>query len=62
MIIAVYREEVVACVKVLPWYSPARNKGLHDKLQLANIAPVDTTTRCTPVEEVTEESRRIWEL
>jgi hypothetical protein len=29
---------------------------------LANIAPVDTTTRCTPVEEVTEESRRIWEL
>lgn len=43
MIIAVYREEVVACVEVLSKYLPARNKSLHDKLQSASIAPVDIT-------------------
>jgi hypothetical protein len=66
MIIAVYREEVVvACVEVLSWYSPARNKSLHDKLQSANIAPVDityTTKRYRRVEEAAVQPRRMWEV
>jgi hypothetical protein len=65
MTIALYREEVVACVNVRAQYSSARNKGHHDELQSARIAPLDiryTTMRYTCVEEVAEEPRRTWEV
>jgi hypothetical protein len=54
MTIALYREEVVvACGKVRPWYSPARNKSLYDKLQSASIVPVDVTYTTTIESAVT---------